>query len=277
LIEVIPIGFDPHLFTPGWQSLEDEVVTLALLGRLVPEKGVLDAVRLLAAVTAERAARLVLVGSGPDELRARRLASELGVGERLEIVSWASSVDVAAILRTAHIVLVPSVATDTWTEQFGRVIVEAQASGAVVVGYATGSIHEVGGEPAALVRPADVRALAELARRLLRDPVEYERRRRGGIARSKGRTWIDVATRQGRLYEQAVAGVKRLELPRSPARRREVAREEFGPTAPTRTGYRPFALPVLRSAGPIARAGGRLTDAAAEVVALGHLGARIRE
>jgi hypothetical protein len=47
--------------------------------------------------------------------------------------------------------------------------------------------------------------------------------------------------------------VPHLELPSSPRRRRELARAEFGPTASTRAGVRPFALPVLRR-------GGRLSD-----------------
>src|SRR4051812_7570426 len=45
LIEVIPLGFNPEIFRAGDQSLDDDEIVLALFGRLVPEKGVVDAVR----------------------------------------------------------------------------------------------------------------------------------------------------------------------------------------------------------------------------------------
>ena len=38
-LEVLPLGYDDELFTPGTQSLDDEELVLALVGRLVPEKG----------------------------------------------------------------------------------------------------------------------------------------------------------------------------------------------------------------------------------------------
>ncbi len=88
------------------------------------------------------------------------------------IEPWQSVAELAAFYRQAHVVLVPSVATETWTEQFGRVIVEAQASGAVVAGYASGSIPEVAGDAALLVAPGDVHALGE-------HHCELARRRRG--------------------------------------------------------------------------------------------------
>ena len=60
-------------------------------GRLVPEKGVTDAVEILARVNAARPARLVVVGSGPEETAARARAAALGVADRLELVPWQST------------------------------------------------------------------------------------------------------------------------------------------------------------------------------------------
>jgi glycosyltransferase involved in cell wall biosynthesis len=266
-IQVIPLGFDQELFRAGRQSLDDDILTLVLVGRLVPEKGVADAVHVLAKIQAAGPARLVLVGSGPEERRAKRLAEQLGLCDRLEIVSWASSAEVAVTCRGAHIVLVPSMPTETWTEQFGRVIVEAQASGAVVAGYDTGSIAEVGGEAAMLVEGGDLSALADALVGLVKDRGEYEKRRARGLESSARRTWQEVAVRQVELYELVAAGSERLHLPRSPRLRRATARAEFGPTAPTTAGVRPFALPLLRRGGAVASGLGRILDAIAEVKA----------
>jgi glycosyltransferase involved in cell wall biosynthesis len=268
LIEVLPLGFDPELFFPGTQSFDDDELTLAFFGRLVPEKGVRDAVRVLAATNAVRPARLLVVGMGPEDGAARELATALGVGDRLEIFPWQTAADVAMLNRQAHAVLVPSTPTTTWTEQFGRVIVEAQASGAVVAGYATGSIPEVGGDAAALVTGSDVAALSAAVGRIVSDGAEYAARRERGFTAVADRTWQEVASRQLRLYERAHEGCERMLLPRSPRGRRAVARSEFGPTALTTAGSRPFALPVLRSGGRIPEALGAAVDAVAEAWAI---------
>ncbi|MGZ4392437.1 MAG: glycosyltransferase family 4 protein, partial [Gaiellaceae bacterium] len=275
LIEVVPLGFDPDLFFSGTQSLGDEVVTLALLGRLVPEKGVLDAVRVLAGLNADRPARLLLVGSGPEERPAIELAEALGVRDRVEMRAWGSAADVGETCRSAHVLLVPSTPTTTWTEQFGRVIVEAQASGAVVAGYATGSIPEVGGDAAVLVDPGDVAGLAAAVRALARDPADHAERRERGLRLSRTRTWASVAARHATLYERVADGaLDRQELERSPRRRRAAARAEFGETAPTTAGRRPFALPLLRAGGPISAVLAPVIDAGAEAKAHLSVGQR---
>jgi hypothetical protein len=89
-----------------------------------------------------------------------------------------------------------------------------------------------------------------------------------GIELSANRTWDKIAERQVGLYERVLAGDEpRLDLPRSPRCRRALAREEFGSTAPTTAGLRPFALPILRRGGPIPNALAALIDAGAELTA----------
>lgn len=268
LIDVIPLGYDPTIFFAGSQSPADEVATLALVGRLVPEKGVRDAVRVLVQLNATRSARLVLAGSGPEEQPARELAGELGVADRLEVVPWQSTTALADLYRNAHVVLVPSIPTATWTEQFGRVIVEAQASGAVVAGYATGSIPDVAGKSAMLVRAGDADALAVATRALLEDASGYAERRQRGLWLSSERTWAEVAARQVDLYRAVVAGGQaQRDLPLSGRARRVAARAEFGSTAPTIAGVRPFAVPFLRRGGTVPKVLGAAIDAGAELKA----------
>jgi glycosyltransferase involved in cell wall biosynthesis len=265
LIDVIPLGYDPQLFHEGEQSLDDDELVLALFGRFLPEKGVRDAVQVLARVNSIRPARLLLAGSGPEERPARELAAVLGVADRLQVELWRPASELAELYRRAHVVLVPSVATPTWVEQFGRVIVEAHASGAVVAGYASGSIPEVAGEAAVLADPGNATQLAERVVTVLGDLDEYARLRARGLALCRTRTWAHVAERQADLYRRVIAGeLERLPLPRSPRQRRAVARAEFGPTAATTSDTRPFALPLLRRGGPAASALSALIDAANE-------------
>ena len=266
IVEVIPLGYDEDVFRPGDQSPEAGEVVLSLFGRLVPEKGVRDAVRILARVNEQRAARLILVGSGPESGPARELARRLGVGDRLQFEPWLAAGAVADLYRRAHVVLVPSVPTATWTEQFGRIIVEAHASGTVVAGYATGSIPEVAGEAAILTASGDVDGLARHVCALLDDREAYSRLREQGLALSRERTWKQVAARQAALYERVAGGrASTVRLPRSPRARRSRASLEFGGTAPTTAGLRPFALPWLRRGGFVPSVLAAAIDAGAEL------------
>jgi glycosyltransferase involved in cell wall biosynthesis len=267
LIVVLPLGYDDMVFFPGTQSLDDQELVLGLFGRLVPEKGVIDAVEILAKVNRARPTRLVVVGSGPDAHVARARALALGLKDRVEVHPWLPAVELANVYRTTHVALVPSRPTATWLEQFGRVIVEAQASGAVVAGYSSGAIPEVAGEPAIIVDAGAVADLADRVAALVSDATDYDRRRTQGVELSRTRTWTRVAERQADLYRRVASGdVTRVDLPSSPRRRRELARAEFGPTAMTTAGARPFALPLLRRGGRLADALARLLDVSAELV-----------
>jgi glycosyltransferase involved in cell wall biosynthesis len=268
LIDVLPLGYDPTVFSKGSQAVDDNEMVLGLFGRLVPEKGVIDAVRVTARLNAVRPARLICIGDGPEKESALRVSAELGLTDRVEVVPWVSTPELADVYRRTHVVLVPSIPTTTWVEQFGRVIVEAHASGAVVAGYASGSIPEVAGDAAVLEPAGQADTLAERVLALLADPEEYERRRSEGFALAAGRTWQHVAERQAALYKAVLAGsFQRLRLPRSPQERRVLARAEFGPPASTPAGSRPFALPLLRRGGPVATGLARTIDVTAELAA----------
>lgn len=267
-LEVLPLGYDDSRFRPGTQSSDDGEVVLALVGRLVPEKGTVDAIRTLGALSRVRPARLVIMGNGPEEAHLLRLAAELGLRDRIELVPWRSPVELSEMYRAAHVVLVPSHHTAGWVEQFGRVIVEAQASGALVAGYASGSIPEVAGAPGILVEVGAVEELAIDIATVLHDREEYSRRREGGIRLSQERTWRRVAEQHADLYRQVAAGAtSNTSLPLSPRQRRALARAEFGETAPTAAGVRPFALPILRRGGRTVEALGSILDGNAELAA----------
>lgn len=267
-IEVLPLGYDDTAFHAGTQSADDAEIVLGLFGRLVPEKGVRDAVRILAQLTRSRPARLLLVGTGPEAGAAAELARSLAVIDRVELIPWLEAEELTATYRSAHVVLVPSTTTRTWVEQFGRVIVEGQASGAVVAAYSSGAIPEVAGEAALLAPEGRWEELARRIETLLGDPDEFERRRQAGLAQCVDRTWTRVAEWQAALYRRVLeGGTPRRALPRSPAQRRQQARSEFGPTAPTTAGERPFALPVLREGGQLAGAIGAVIDLGAEALA----------
>lgn len=267
LIVPLPLGYDEERYFCGDQSLTDEMLRLALVGRMVSEKGVFDAVQVLAELNVRRGidVELVLAGSGSALAAALRLAEELGVADRVEHRPWLATPALADLYRQTHVVLAPSRSTARWVEQFGRMIVEAQASGCVVVGYGSGSIPEVGGDAALLVREGDVDALGAATALVLADPDEFHARRQAGLELAQARTWSKVATKQVELYRASMEGNRAPLLSGSPRVLREQAREEFGPPAQALGQFRLFALPYLREPNAASRALGRAMDAWAEV------------
>jgi len=267
LVEPLPLGYDDENYSCGEQSLAGGPLRLALVGRMVREKGVCDAVRVLEFLHVGKGmdVELVLAGSGPELTAALALGRELGVNDRVEHREWLEAPQLADLYRETHVVLTPSRSTATWAEQFGRMIVEGQASGCVIVGYDSGSISEVGGSPALLVREGDIGSLAEAAALVLSDPDEFQARRRSGLALAPERTWTRVGRKQAELYRTALEAGRTPLKGGSPRSRRRIAEAEFGRPAEALGQRRPFALPYLRSPSTTSRVLGRAMDTLAEV------------
>jgi glycosyltransferase involved in cell wall biosynthesis len=127
------------------------------VGRLSPEKGVGTLVEGWRRVEGPQR-RLRIVGDGPLAPEVRRLAAE---DPRVEWLGWQPPERVAALLREAAAVIVPSECYET----FGLVIIEAFAAGTPVLASRLGAMAELveDGRTGALFRAGDP---AELARRL---------------------------------------------------------------------------------------------------------------
>jgi len=181
-LAVIPgFGVDPELFRPPESEPVPRPFTVGYVGRLVRPKGLLDLLEAVAGLGGEW--RLEVVGDGPlrEELAAR--AATLGVAVRVRIRAEVPSTEVPAALAGFDVLVLPSVSTPRWREQFGRVLIEAMACGVPVVGSDSGEIPHVIGE-AGLVfpegRPDRLRACLA---RLAGDPAE--RRRLGQLGRKR--------------------------------------------------------------------------------------------
>jgi glycosyltransferase involved in cell wall biosynthesis len=159
LIAVAPPGVDLERF--GAVGAEPGAAHLVVSpGRLVWEKGHFDVLRALAALGGDH--RLLVVGAGPERERLLRYARDLGVAARVEIRSVPYS-GMPAVFAAASAVVLASLPTPLWEEQFGMVLAEAMAAGAPLLASASGAIPEVlAGSGAQLFEPGDWIRLAEL-------------------------------------------------------------------------------------------------------------------
>ncbi len=198
---VIPLGVDIERFAPSDRPPPVGVLRVGFVGRLIPHKGV-DI--LLRAAALDPRFEVEVVGSGPEADRLVGLAAELGVTNRVEFGGHVTEEALPAVFRTFDALAVPSVPTPGWVEQFGRVVVEAQASGVPVVASRSGALPEVVTGAGALVEPGDPADLARGLARLLDEPGRWSEERERGLAMAARCSWARVAAEQLALYRTAV-------------------------------------------------------------------------
>ncbi len=204
-VEVVGAGVDPA-FTPGRVPARPPVV-IGCVSRFVPRKGQARVLEAVADLRAEgRDIATLLVGTGRDERRLRRLVDRLAVPTRFEVgVAFA---DLPAAYREMHVFAMPC--RSRWfgleAEGFGVVFLEAAASGLpVVAGDSGGSPETVQPGRTGFVVDDDT-ALRDALRRLVDDAAL--RSSLGGAGAewaAESFSWGAVADRDSAVFE-SVAG-----------------------------------------------------------------------
>jgi glycosyltransferase involved in cell wall biosynthesis len=141
----------------------DGARSLVFAGRLTDQKD-LDVA--LAALAEVEAARLDVIGDGPERTRLEQSARELGLGSRVQFLGALPREQALAHVRDAEAVVLSS----AW-ENFPHGVVEALALGTPVIATSVGGVPEVvrDGENGLLVAPGDPGAFAAAVRRYLDD------------------------------------------------------------------------------------------------------------
>lgn len=168
-VTVLPqFGTDTNLFKPPGDVLaRREGFTIGFLGRLVEEKGV--QVLLQAAARLHGDWNLRLLGTGPYESDLIKRSKDLGIRDRVAFDGWLPSTQITGYYHKLDVLVIPSLTRPNWKEQFGRVIVEAMASGVPVIGSDSGAIPGVIGDAGLISPEGDVDALAEALQTLQSD------------------------------------------------------------------------------------------------------------
>ncbi len=185
-VRVVALATDPLRWRPDAAGAEAFRVArhlpagrwLVTVARLVPYKGIDTAIAVLARLAPTHAdLHYLVVGRGPqhDVLRAR--AEQLGVADRVHLLTDVDDAELPRALALGEVYLGLTRQTAVDVEGFGLAFLEAAASGLPVVAGATGGIPDAvaDGETGVLVDPESVGDAADAVAALLLDSARARR------------------------------------------------------------------------------------------------------
>ena len=204
-IRYLPHGVDTQMFAPAVDAAETGLRAL-FLSNVSLRKGVLPLVRSWAIVLQQMpAARLMVVGDGPDLAAMQRLAAELGVAHAIDFAGSVEHNAVPAVMQRYALYVLPS-----FGEPYAGSLLEAMSCGLPVVYTLAGGLPDMvpagGGVGVAMDDPE---ALAAAMLTLLRDAAL--RQQMGRINRAAmlaTMTWPRVVETLEDYYAELLVGVR---------------------------------------------------------------------
>jgi glycosyltransferase involved in cell wall biosynthesis len=196
---VIPNSFQDDIFFEIPEIKRDQ--ELVFLGRLVSDKGANLLLQALANLRLiDLKPKLTVIGIGPEEASLRLQAKELGISNQVNFVGAKVGKELAYLLNTHQIMVVPSI----WEEPFGIVALEGIACGCVVVGSEGGGLKEAIGSCGVTFPNGDVQALTQVLADLLTDTSKlFKYREKAALHLSKHRK-AEVAKAYLQVFERAI-------------------------------------------------------------------------
>jgi len=173
---ILPHAVDTSCFKP-LSDFEKEIVRSKLkldgpiigyVGRFIPEKGIHVLLKAIEMVPRYSWGGLVFLGSGPLEGPIRNWAHRLGISKKV-FVGLANHSDVPKYIGSLDLIVAPSQTAKNWREQFGRMLIEAMASGVPIITSDSGEIPHTIGDAGIVVPENDFRRFAQDIQNLLSD------------------------------------------------------------------------------------------------------------
>jgi D-inositol-3-phosphate glycosyltransferase len=211
-VDVVASGVDTTLFRPDGPAVpRTRRPRLLTIGRLVPRKGVDDAITALVGLPD---VELLIAGGppadqvhrDPEAIRLRALATELGVAGRAHLLGAVPRAGLPALIRSADLVVCLP-----WYEPFGMVPLEAMACGVPVIGTAVGGLLDtvLDGTTGALLPPQRPDLVADVARALLGAPALRAAFGRAAVQRARRHYgWDRIARATQRSYLRALVDAR---------------------------------------------------------------------
>ncbi len=211
----IPNAVDTQLFRPmdrlesrrelGW---DPELFVVGYIGRLVERKGLRDLVEALKLCPAGIAVAFVGDGELQDWLSSQAELPELA--GRILCVPGKPLGELPVVMNALDVLALPSRTVPTWKEQFGRVIIEANACAIPVIGSDSGAIPEVIEDGGIIFPEGNIQELAAAMTGFHADRDRCTRLGQAGYQQVMAKfTWQRVAERMGEIYRTLAGAADR--------------------------------------------------------------------
>jgi glycosyltransferase involved in cell wall biosynthesis len=203
---VVPNGIDTDQFYPMPEIKREKNRIIVTSSAETPLKGLRYLLQAVAAISAIRNIKLVVVGDLRKNSDIETCIRNLGIKD---CVTFTGRIESDAFVRQyakASLAIVPSM-----YEGFGFPAGEAMACGIPVISTTGGALPEVVGDAGILVPPANSKALVDAVLTLMDRPEQAQRMGRAGYHRIRERfTWKRAAEKTVEAYRETIRDYHRL-------------------------------------------------------------------
>jgi N-acetyl-alpha-D-glucosaminyl L-malate synthase BshA len=180
---------------------EERIVTHISNFRKV--KRIPDIIKIFYKIQEKIPAKLMMVGDGPEKVRAEQLCKELGIEDK--VIFFGNSSEIDQILSYSDLFLLPSE-----TESFGLAALEAMAWSVPVISSNSGGLSEVNfdGISGYLSNVGDVDSMAENALKILTDDTTLAKFRKSALSVAQKFDIKNILPLYEALYQEAIDNSK---------------------------------------------------------------------
>ena len=209
-IKVIPNFIDMSLYNQDCnQILRDkfakkEEPILVHISNFRKVKRVKDVVKIFEKVNKQVTSKLLMIGDGPERLKAEQLCRKLGIAKQVRFLGKLKVIE--KFLCIADVFVLPSE-----TESFGLVALEAMASKVAVISTNSGGLPEVNidGKTGYLSDVGDVNKMANDTIHLLKDTEKLDAFKNNALAHAKTFDLPNILPQYEAVYQELSCKMKK--------------------------------------------------------------------
>jgi N-acetyl-alpha-D-glucosaminyl L-malate synthase BshA len=186
------------------QFAKKEEFILTHISNFRKVKRVEDVVNIFNKVSEEIPAKLLMIGDGPERLKAEQLCRQLGITKKVKFLGKLKVIE--KVLSISDIFILPSE-----TESFGLVALEAMASKTAIISTNSGGLPEVNieGKTGFMSDVGDINKMAKDAIALLNDVETLNIFKNNALAHAKTFDLPNILPQYEAVYQQLFSKIKK--------------------------------------------------------------------